>query len=59
MSIIKNIITKSKLHQFKPEHNNITYTLLKKMRDLSSMRLVNRSTKKVRSSKNVSIFENN
>ena len=45
MAII-NKIRKSNSHQIKPKQNNLTYTLLEKVGDLFSMRLINRSTKK-------------
>ena len=54
VAIINIIITKSNSHQIKPKRNNMTYTSLEKIGDLSSLRLVNRSIKKgneVRSSK--------
>ena len=47
MSMIKKFITKPKSHQIKPKQNNITYTSLKKMQDLSSMQLAKRSKKEV------------
>ena len=46
ISIIDKIITKSNSHQIKPTQNNLTYTPLEKIWVLSSMRLVNRWTKK-------------
>ena len=59
MSMTKKI-TKPKSHQIKPKQNIITYNSLNKMRDLSSMRLVNESKKKrCEVQKYVSIFENN
>ena len=59
MSIIKKIITEPKLHQRKTKPDNINHTSLKKMRDLSLKRLVNRSTKKKYDvQEKVSIFEN-
>ena len=45
MAIINIIITKSNSHQIKLKQNNLNYTSLIKIRDASSMRLVNRSTK--------------
>ena len=50
----KNIITKTKLHHITPKQDKLTYTSLKKMQDLSSMRLVERSTK--RSAKFINAF---
>ena len=44
MSIIKKI-KKSISDQKKPKQNNLTYTSIEKIWDLSSMRLVNTSTK--------------
>ena len=47
MYIIKEII-KSNSRQKKPKQNNLTFTSLEKIWDLSSMRLVNRSTKRAK-----------
>ena len=49
MSIINKIITKSNSIKIKTKQNNLTYTSLEKIWDLSSMRLVNRSTNKEQS----------
>ena len=61
MSILKKII-KSNLHQIKPKQNKLTYASLEKIRDLSSMQLGNRSTKKMEKRQRLekkSIFEIN
>ena len=59
---IKKIITKSNWHQIKHEQNKISYTLLKRTWDQSSLRLDNKLTKRAKwyeVQKYVSIFENN
>ena len=52
MSIMKKI-KESNSHQIKPKQSNLPYSSLEKIRDVHSMRLVNRSTnnKEARSSK--------
>ena len=46
----KKIKTKTNSHQIEPKQNNLTYTSLEKIWELSSIRLVNR-TKEQKSSK--------
>ena len=46
MSIIKKIITKTNSNQINPKQNKLSYSSLQKIRDLSTMRLVDRSIKK-------------
>ena len=48
MAIINKIITVSDWHQIKPEINNSTFNSIEKIWNLSSMRLVNKSTKKAK-----------
>ena len=48
---------KSNSHQIKPKRNSLTYTPLEKIWDQFSVRLVNRSTKKRKDSKEVQSFK--
>ena len=62
ISVINKIVTKSNSDQIKSKRNNLTYTSLDKIWNLSSMRLVNRSTKRAKRcevQKHVSYFEKN